>query len=133
MPTVDLRADYTYTVARSDNTGSELLRRPKNKASLDADWTPIDPLTLTGEILRVGTWLDSTRDNPILFTAQAAPYTLVNLAAAYRVNANATFFGRVNNLLDQHYQEPLGFLAPSLTLIAGVRVSWGGEAAGNPN
>ena len=133
LSNLDLRVDYTYTVARSDNTGSELLRRPKNKASLDADWTPIDPLTLTGEILRVDTWLDSTRDNPTIFTAQAAPYTLVNLAAAYRINPNATFFGRVNNLLDQHYQEPLGFLQPSLTVIAGIRVSWGGEAANGSN
>ncbi|HEV2263858.1 MAG TPA: TonB-dependent receptor [Stellaceae bacterium] len=133
LPTVDLRADYTYTVARSDKTGSELLRRPKNKASFDASWTPIDPLTLTGEILRVGTWLDSTRDNPTIFTAQASPYTLVNLAAEYRANANATFFGRINNLLDRHYQEPLGFLQPSLTVVAGIRVSWGGEPAGDPN
>ena len=133
LPNVNLRADYTYTVARNDNTGSELLRRPKNKVSLDADWTPIDPLTLTGEILRVDTWLDSTRDNPTIFTAQAAPYTLVNLAAEYRATTNATFFGRVNNLLDRHYQEPLGFLQPELAVIAGIRVTWGGEAASDPN
>ena len=133
LPNLDLRADYTYTVARSDNTGSELLRRPKNKASLDADWTPIDPLTLTGEILRVGTWLDSTRDNPTIFTAQASPYTLVNLAAEYRVNANATFFSRINNLLDRHYQEPLGFLQPGFTIISGIRVSWGGAPASDTN
>ncbi|MDE1902724.1 MAG: TonB-dependent receptor [Alphaproteobacteria bacterium] len=133
LPNVDLRADYTYTVARSDTTGSELLRRPKNKASLDADWMPIEPLTLTGEILRVGTWLDSTRDNPTIFTAQASPYTLVNLAAEYRVNANATFFSRINNLLDRHYQEPLGFLQPGFTIISGIRVSWGGAPAGDTN
>ena len=126
VKTVRLRLDYTYTVARNDLTGSELLRRPKNKASLDASWTPIEKLTLTGEILYVGTWLDATRDNQTLFTAQAAPYTVVNFDAEYRINANATFFGRINNLLDQHYQDPLGFLQPSLGVFAGVRVSWGG-------
>jgi outer membrane cobalamin receptor len=31
---LNLRADYTYTEARDDLTGQELLRRPKNKASL---------------------------------------------------------------------------------------------------
>jgi len=133
IPTVDLRADYTYTVARSDNTGSALLRRPKNKASLDASWVPIAPLTLTAEIIYVGTWLDSTRDNATIFTAQAAPYTLVDLAAEYRINANTTFFGRINNLLDHHYQDPIGFLQPSLGAIAGIRVSWGGAPAGSAN
>ena len=133
VPSLNLRADYTYTIARSDNTGSELLRRPKNKASLDADWTPIDALTLTGEILRVDTWLDSTRDNPTIFTAQAAPYTLVNLAGEYRITSNASFFSRINNLLDRHYQEPLGFLQPGFTIISGIRVSWGGAPASDPN
>ena len=33
---LNLRADYTYTEARDDLTGQELLRRPKNKASLTA-------------------------------------------------------------------------------------------------
>jgi len=131
--TLDLRADYTYTVARNDNTGSELVRRPENKASLQASWTPWQPLTLSGEILYTSTWLDSTRDNPTIFTAQAAPYTLVNLDGEYRVTSNATFFGRINNLLDRHYQEPLGFLQPGLTAIAGIRVSWGGAPAGSAN
>ena len=131
LPSVNLRADYTYTVARNDLTGSELLRRPKNKASLDASWTPLAPLTLSAEILYVGTWLDSARDNPNIFTAQAAPYTVVNLDAEYRVNANATFFGRINNLLDRRYQDPLGFLQPSLSVFAGIRMSWGGAGGAN--
>ncbi len=127
LPTVNLRGDYTYTVARNDLTGSELLRRPKNKASLDASWTPFAPLTLSAEILYVGTWLDSARDNQTLFTAQAAPYTVVNLAAEYRVNPHTTFFGRIDNLLDRRYQDPLGFLQPSLGVFAGIRLSWGGQ------
>jgi len=131
VKTIDLRADYTYTVARNDITGSELLRRPRNKVSLDASWTPFVPLTLTGEILYVSTWLDATRDNPNIFTAQAAPYAVVNLDAEYRVNANATFFGRINNLLDRRYEDPMGFLQPSLSVIAGIRVSWGGPGGAN--
>src|ERR1700722_6160294 len=129
--TIDLRADYTYTVARNDLTGSELLRRPRNKVSLDASWRPYAPLTLSGEILYVSTWLDATRDNPNIFTAQAAPYAVVNLDAEYRVNANATFFGRINNLLDRRYEDPMGFLQPSLSVIAGIRVSWGGPGGAN--
>ena len=40
-----LRADYTYTEARDDLTGQELLRRPMNKASLTAFWKATDRLT----------------------------------------------------------------------------------------
>jgi vitamin B12 transporter len=131
IATVDLRADYTYTVPRNDNTGSELLRRPKNKAGLDASWTPFASLTLTGEILYIGTWLDAARDNPNIFTAQSEPYTLINLAASYKLNDYATVFSRITNLLDRHYQDPLGFEQPGLGVFTGIRLSWGGVTTAN--
>jgi len=129
--TVDLRADYTWTIARNQLTGSALLRRPKNKVSLDASWTPLPPVTLTGEVIYVSSWLDATRDNATVFTANSSPYAVVNLAAEYRANENATVFGRIDNLLDRRYQEPIGFLQPSLGVFAGIRLTWGG--AGGPN
>ena len=40
-PKLDLRADYTYTLAMDDDTGQALIRRPKRKASVTASWRPI--------------------------------------------------------------------------------------------
>ena len=119
-----LRADYTYTEARDDVTGAELLRRPQNKASFTAFWTPMDRLTVTGQIVYVGPWLDYNRSG----TAQlmAPGYTLVNLAANYAVTDRVTVFGRINNMLNQQYQDPLGFMRPGFGIFGGLTVQVGG-------
>jgi vitamin B12 transporter len=121
---VNLRADYTYTDARNDATGLELLRRPMNKASLTALWKATDRLTVTAQALYVGSWLDYNRAGTAELTAPG--YTLVNLAANYAVTDRVTFFGRINNLLDQQYEDPLGFLRPGFGIYGGFTVQVGG-------
>jgi vitamin B12 transporter len=53
-----LRADYTYTIAQDLDTDTDLERRPQNKATLQADWIPIDKLHLPATALFVGAWHD---------------------------------------------------------------------------
>ncbi|MGH8247123.1 MAG: TonB-dependent receptor plug domain-containing protein, partial [Gammaproteobacteria bacterium] len=48
-------------------------------------------------------------------------YVLVSLAAEYRILENVVLFGRVENLLDEDYEEVLGFGTPGLGAYAGVR------------
>ena len=48
VKTLRIRGDYTYTKAIDAITGLELLRRPKNKASVTVAWLPIEPLTVVG-------------------------------------------------------------------------------------
>jgi vitamin B12 transporter len=57
-------------------------------------------------------------------------YTLVNLAGSYDVGHGVTAFARINNLLDRHYQDPLGFQRPGIGVFAGVRVAFDAPAAG---
>jgi vitamin B12 transporter len=125
---INLRADYTYTEARDDLTGAELLRRPQNKASLTAYWRPTDRLTLSGQVIYVGPWLDYNRPG----TAQlmAPGYTLVNLSANYAVTDRITAFARINNLLNQQYEDPLGFLRPGFGIYGGFSVQVGGVPSG---
>jgi len=118
-----LRGDYTYTTAKNDVTGEELLRRPKHKASLSAVWAPTEQLTLTSTVLYVGSWMDMDRFflMPAPFATQ--PYTLVNLAGNYVVNKNLTAFARIDNLFDHRYQNPIGFERPGLGVFGGIRVT----------
>ncbi len=117
-----LRVDHTWTVARDAVADKDLLRRPRNKASLAATWKPLDELTLTGTLLHVGSWIDISRDGSM--TGITAPsYTVVNLAASYTVNRNVAVFSRVDNLFDLHYQNPTGFDRPGLGVFAGVRLT----------
>jgi vitamin B12 transporter len=113
-----LRGDYTFTDARDATTGLELLRRPRNKASVTAVWTPIDPLVLSATILHVGPWVDISRDASIP-RLPASGYTLVHLAANYTVDENVKLFGRIDNLFDVRYQHPTGFCGRVLVFSLG--------------
>jgi vitamin B12 transporter len=120
-PKLNLRADYTYTIARDDTTNEELLRRPKNKASLAADWKATDKLSLTGTVLYVGSWMDFPRDG--LTSNVAPPYHVINVAANYAWTEHVTWFGRIDNLTNEHYEVPIGFLRPGFGIFGGVRLT----------
>jgi vitamin B12 transporter len=115
-----LRADYTYTEATDDILDEELLRRPKHKGSLTASWQATQPLSLAATIATVSAWIDGNRDFSIP-RLRAPGYTVVNLAASYDINAHLVLFGRVENLLDRHYQNPVGFLQPTTGVFAGIK------------
>jgi vitamin B12 transporter len=104
-------------------TQFELLRRPRNKLSMQAAWKPADRLTLSTTLVFVGSFIDGNRDFSIQ-RLKAPGYTLVNLAANYEVNENFTAFGRINNLFNVRYQNPTGFLAPGLGVYAGLRMTY---------
>jgi vitamin B12 transporter len=117
-----IRADYTFTRAVDASTGLQLLRRPKEKWSATATWRPIDPLTLSATVLRVSDWLDVNRSGTI--SGLVAPgYTVVNLRGDYAVSDQVKLFARVDNLFNEHFQNPTGFLAPGLGVFGGIRVA----------
>ncbi len=123
--TLTLRADYTYTEATGTEPtmgifNQELVRRPKHKASLDAQWRVCPDISLDATLLYVGPWLDFTRD-ALAENTIAPSYFTANLAASYAISDEFTLYGRVNNLLGAHYQNPIGFLQPGRGFFAGVR------------
>ena len=117
-----VRADYTRTFTRDEATGLGLRNRPGHKGSLSAIWTPVSGLTLTTTVLYVGRAVEFNRDGTIP-RVDSDPYTLVNLAADYKVDGHVTVFGRVDNLLNQHYESPVGFDQRGLGLYGGIRVA----------
>ena len=66
---------------------------------------------------------------PFFFPTQRValdPYWLVNAAASYKLQPGVEVFARVENLLDQHYQEVFGFDAAPIAAYAGVKLTFGG-------
>jgi vitamin B12 transporter len=118
-----LRADYTYTWAEDDIAHQELLRRPKNKASVTAQWRVTRALLLTATELYVGPWIDGNRDFSIP-RLTAPGYATLDVTASYAVTPKVSVFGRVTNLLDRHYENPIGFDRPGLGAFAGVKGSF---------
>ena len=54
------------------------------------------------------------------------PYWLVNATVSYKLQPGVEVFARVENALDQHYQEVFGFESPPLAAYAGLKVTFGG-------
>ncbi len=118
-----LRLDYTYTKAWDEDAGQELLRRPRRKLSVQADWRATPRLQLSGVLLRVGSWIDV--DRAFTVTGLTAPgYTLVDVAASYEVTREVAVYGRITNLADARYQNPTGFLGPARGAYAGLRLRY---------
>ncbi len=136
---LSLRADYTYTLALAESTpgctsppcaGQQLLRRPKNKASLTANWRATDRLSLSATLLYVGPWWDLGRqevppDGSIPYV-EAPGFVTVNLAANYALRDDVTLFARIDNLFNAQYEDPLGFMRPGFSAYAGIRFTVGG-------
>jgi vitamin B12 transporter len=117
-----LRVDYTYTEATDDVLQQELLRRPKNKASLNADWKASSAFSFNATLLYVGTWIDGNRDFSIP-RLRAPGYTTASIAGSYDLTPQFKLLARIQNLLDRHYEDPVGFLQPSFGVFAGVRAT----------
>jgi vitamin B12 transporter len=121
LQSLNLRLDYTYTEATDDILHEELLRRPKHKATLNANWHATQRLSFNAAVLTVSSWIDGNRDFSIP-RLTAPGYTTANLAANFDVNSVLSVFGRIDNLFDRHYENPVGFLQPSLGAFAGIKV-----------
>lgn len=123
VPELTFRADYTYGMATNDRTEQQLLRRPKNKASLNATWNATHALTLSATLIHVGSWTDVNRSFTIP-RFRADGFTTVNIAASYDINERTTLYGRIDNLLDRDYENPVGFLQPGIGAYAGVKTTF---------
>jgi len=120
-----VRADYTFTLAQDEVARQELLRRPRHKASGTATWTPMEQLSLSATLIYVGPWIDGNRDFSVS-RLKAKGAAIVNLAAEYKATDKVTVFGRIDNLFDKRWENPVGFLVPGFGAFGGVKVAFGG-------
>lgn len=121
-----LRADYTYTYAKDDIADTELTRRPKHKASLNATWQVTAAASVTASVTYVGSWIDVNRSGSIS-GLKSTPYTIANISGSYDLGHGITAFARINNLLDRHYQDPIGFLHQGLGVFGGLKIAFNPE------
>ena len=119
--TLSLRADYTYTDAIDASTRLQLARRPRNRLSVTGDWQALPNLNLDATVLVTGPQSDIGRESGI--TEKLGGYTVLNLAASYKLTDTWSLFGRIENASDTDYQSPDGFLRPGLGAYGGVKVN----------
>jgi vitamin B12 transporter len=137
-PDLTLGGAYTYTDARNPD-GVREARRPPHSARADvtyafhggrgtATFAAIYNGSMQDDVFRLVP--NAFAPPPLTFEAAGRigldPYWLINATASYKLQPGVELFGRVENLLDQHYQEAFGFEASPITAFAGVKLTFGG-------
>src|SRR5258706_3094577 len=117
-----LGGHYAYNIANDETLHETLLRRPKHKASLTASWQATETLLLSGTIIYKGAFIDGNRDFSIP-RLRASDYAIVNVAGSYMFDRELTAFARIDNLFNEQYQDPTGFLRPGLGVFGGIKVA----------
>ena len=116
---VTIRLDHTWLKTRDQQTNADLLRRPEHKVNLDVAYRPIDEVTFSFDVLYVGKRDDV--DAVTFARVKEDPYTVLSVAASWQVREHLRVFGRVENLLDEDYENPNGFGQPGIGFFAGLQ------------
>jgi len=117
--------DAAYTDLNARENGAEEVRRPPHIGSLNVSWrAPQDRLGVNLTVRYNGETLDNnfTGVGPSRITL--AEYTLVNLGADYRLSDKAQIYARVENLLDEDYEEIYTYQTAGRAGYAGVRFTF---------
>jgi outer membrane cobalamin receptor len=117
---LELRGYASYADTIDTDTHERLRERPRWRGGFALDWRPVTAVSLRVEGLFVGGVLDAS--------APTGRGTLVKLDAYERVDLSLSWSPRpwlevhlaVDNLLDAHYREAVGYPAPGIRPRAGV-------------
>jgi len=124
---LNMTASYTYTSSQylsGDSQGQPLLRRPKHLGSVLVNYLG----TRWGANLGAS-FVGRRSDSDFLGLGfdHAAGYALVNLGGWYAINSRITAYANVENALNQHYNEVVGYPALTANFRAGFRFRIGGD------
>jgi outer membrane cobalamin receptor len=133
-PRLSLEGAYTYTSTQILSApqafdpllaaGQPFLRRPKNSGTL--------LVTYTGQRWGAnlgGSFVGRRPDSDFLGFGidHAAGYALVNLGGYYKLTSRITAYANLENVLNQSYNEVVGYPALGANIRAGMRFRIGGE------
>ncbi len=116
-----MTANYSYidTENRSigDNFGNDLARRPRQTASVDADYRFAFGLSVGGTVTMVGDSFDEASN-----TTRLDGYALAGVRAELPIGERFAVYGRVDNLTDTRYDTIAGYGNYGRAAYGGVRL-----------
>lgn len=128
--TADARIDQwsfaaTYTYLDAEEGQLAEVRRAPHIGSLNVTYE-FSPQASAGIGIRYN---GEQQDNEFIFATPAdfvtlKAYTLVNIYGSWQVTDNMQAFGRVENLLDEKYEEVFSFASPGISAYAGLKMQF---------
>ena len=108
-----MSADYAYIRATEAN-GTPLLRMPRHSGDLALSFDPAGPFSGTALVRYNGREIDRGG-------IELNDWTRLDVNARYELAENSEVYWRVENLLDAHYQQVLGYGTPGRSGSVGAR------------
>jgi vitamin B12 transporter len=118
----DVRLSYTYLEADNLTQGARLLRRPRHSGAADV-WRRFGGGFSAG----AGVAFVSDRqdvDAATFATVEGEDYTVARVYAEWRIGPSLALKARVENLLDERYEQVNGYPQPGRGAFAGVEWRW---------
>jgi len=113
----------TASTSPSDSTtgiGEELVHRPRNSGALSIAATPKRWSLMVG-----GRFEGERQDADFTFGVTRNPgFENIFASGSYHLTSHVTPFVRVDNLLNERYEEVLGYQAWSRSVLGGMRLAW---------
>jgi vitamin B12 transporter len=115
---VEVRAAYTYLEADNISQGIRLLRRPRNSGSIDI-WHDLGNAFSIG----IGAAFVAGRQDvnaETFATIDGEDYTVARIYGAWKATSRITVKARIENLLDESYEQVHGYPQPGFGVFGGV-------------
>ena len=122
IASTSIRIDHTYTDADDRQSGQALLRRPRHKASFQAERNITKSLDMRVEINYTGARYDTDYSGIEVRRATLHDYAVMNVAGIFKLNSNVRLSGRLGNVLDAKYEEAVHFSSVPRSAALGVHV-----------
>ncbi|HEY8965793.1 MAG TPA: TonB-dependent receptor [Candidatus Methylacidiphilales bacterium] len=122
LPQLDVTASYTWLQSINAVSQERLVRRPGNETSFDIVGRPVKGVVLS----LGGSWLDNMKDNDaVTFKSVSVPDIFTTrFAASWTITKNVEVFGRIENLLNNQYEEIPGYPALDQAFYAGFKLTY---------
>ena len=122
---LDINGSYTFTDSEDANS-LDLVRRAQHIGNMNLNYAFYeDKANINLGVNYNGTQIDNVFPpfpTPS-FRAKLDSFTTVNLSGSYKLNDYFSFFGRIENLLDESYEEVFGFTSPGVAGYAGINLT----------
>ena len=113
-----LSGNLSYIKSNIKNSSDILRNRPEWLANFTVIWTPKNYLEIFTNINYVGSYFDSSIPTG---EVKIGDYLLVDAAVTVYIKENLKVYFKIENILDQEYQQVVGFDAPGIRPGAGIQ------------
>jgi len=105
LDALELSANYAYTDTEDKSTGTQLSRRARHKANIEASYN-WDKVSLTGIYSYNGTRFDAFSNTSL------SPYNTLDISGNYQISDSWKLQVKANNIFDEDYETAPGYTTP---------------------